>query len=93
MRAAGERGRRMNVIGNAGPQAVGRKPLATDPLCVAFLGLSFLTTWMATRFESLIDKGELGKDVQRFGFLRGPRRPGNGLLDDRVEDAAGGTTL
>src|SRR5205823_6607009 len=36
----------------------------------AFFGLSVLTTWMAMRFERLIDLGELGADVRRFGFLR-----------------------
>jgi ABC-2 type transport system permease protein len=36
----------------------------------AFFGLAVLTTWMAMRFERLIELGELGKDVRRYGFLR-----------------------
>lgn len=34
----------------------------------AFFGLSWLTVWMASRFERLIDMGELGR---RAGMLRG----------------------
>jgi ABC-2 type transport system permease protein len=37
----------------------------------AFFGLSWLTAWMARGFERLIDSGELGPAVRRFGFLRG----------------------
>lgn len=36
----------------------------------AFFGLSFLTVWLTSRFERLIDQGELGPAVRRFGFLR-----------------------
>jgi ABC-2 type transport system permease protein len=36
----------------------------------AFFGLAVLTVWLATRFERLIDRGEIGPDVRSFGFLR-----------------------
>src|SRR3954464_7208596 len=36
----------------------------------AFFGLSWLTAWMAMRFERLIDLGELGPVSRRYGFLR-----------------------
>jgi ABC-2 type transport system permease protein len=36
----------------------------------AFFALSLLTAWMARGFERLIESGELGPDVRRFGFLR-----------------------
>ena len=37
----------------------------------AFMALSILTTWMASRFERLIASGELVPGDRRFGFLRG----------------------
>ncbi|MFO0907807.1 MAG: ABC transporter permease subunit [Isosphaeraceae bacterium] len=40
-------------------------------LCTgAFFGLSWLTTWMAVRFERLIELGEIGPASRRYGFLR-----------------------
>ena len=37
---------------------------------LAFFGLSILTAWLTWRFERLIDRGELGPAVRRYGFLR-----------------------
>lgn len=37
----------------------------------AFFALAVLTTWMANRFERLMDTGELTPGDRRFGFLRG----------------------
>jgi ABC-2 type transport system permease protein len=37
---------------------------------LAFFALAVLTTWLTWRFERLIERGELGPAVRRFGFLR-----------------------
>jgi ABC-2 type transport system permease protein len=37
---------------------------------LAFFSLSILTTWLTWRFERLIDRGEVGPTVRRYGFLR-----------------------
>jgi ABC-2 type transport system permease protein len=36
----------------------------------AFFGLSILTTWLTWRFEQLLERGEIGPAVRRYGFLR-----------------------
>jgi ABC-2 type transport system permease protein len=37
--------------------------------CAAFCALAVLTTWIATRFERVIDEGQINE--RRYGFLRG----------------------
>lgn len=39
-------------------------------MALAFFGLSILTAWLTRRFERLIELGELGPAVRRYGFLR-----------------------
>lgn len=36
----------------------------------AFVGLSWLSVFLTTRFERLAARGELGPNIRRFGFLR-----------------------
>lgn len=36
----------------------------------AFFGLAFLTAWITSRFEVLIDRGEVGPAIKRYQFLR-----------------------
>jgi ABC-2 type transport system permease protein len=37
---------------------------------LAFFALAILTVWLTWRFERLIERGELGPAIRRFGFLR-----------------------